>query len=460
MDRCGVQRSVSRAMGTTTVEVRAGLRDPMVGMAAIDGKAVRAQRCDAIHTSACMSTATPAPASRDARIIALIGTGHFLSHFYVLTLPPLFLLWRDEFGVSFAELGLAVALMSGTTALLQTPVGFMVDKHGARPFLVGGTLLMALSISAMAFAPGIWAIWLLAILSGVGNSVIHPADYAILAGSIDKSRMGRAFSLHTFTGNLGFALAPPVVAVLAAAMGWRGALLLVGLLGVPVVVAILVQSRILVDQPKAVKTGPEPSGRELLLSRPILLFFGFFMLSSMAGSGIQAFVITVLGQLWGTPVAVASMVLTGYMVGATAGTLVGGWIVDKSKRNLIGFVVLLTMVAIGMILALGLLPIPELLLPVVGLVGGLALGASRTPRDVMLKDAAPPGQVGKVFGFVSSGLPLGGAITPVPLGFVIDMGYPQLVLPVVAALLALSLLCAGSAQAEARSRRMAAAPAE
>jgi MFS family permease len=336
----------------------------------------------------------------------------------------------------------------------------MVDKHGARPFLVGGTLLMALSISAMAFAPGIWAIWLLAILSGVGNSVIHPADYAILAGSIDKARMGRAFSLHTFTGNLGFALAPPVVAVLAAAMGWRGALLLVGLLGVPVVVAILVQSRILVDQPKVAKTGPEPSGRELLMSRPILLFFGFFMLSSMAGSGIQAFVITVLGQLWGTPVAVASMVLTGYMVGATAGTLVGGWIVDKTKRNLIGFVVVLTVVAIGMILSLGLLPIPELLLPVVGLVGGLALGASRTPRDVMLKDAAPPGQVGKVFGFVSSGLPLGGAITPVPLGFVIDMGYPQLVLPVVAALLAASLLCAGSAQAEARSRRMAAAPAE
>jgi MFS family permease len=227
-----------------------------------------------------------------------------------------------------------------------------------------------------------------------------------------------------------------------------------------VVAAILVQSRILRDQAKPAKTGAEPSGREILLSRPILLFFGFFMLSSMAGSGIQAFVITVLGKLWGTPVAVASMVLTGYMVGATAGTLVGGWVADATKRNLIGFVVVLTSVAIAMILALGLLPIPELLLPVVGLVGGLALGASRTPRDVMLKDAAPPGQIGKVFGFVSSGLPLGGAITPVPLGFLIDMGYPHLVLPVVAGLLALSLLCAGSAQAGARARRTVPAPAE
>ena len=101
---------------------------------------------------------------QDARIITLIGTGHCLSHFYMLSLPPLFLFWQAEFNVSFAELGLAVALMSGTTALLQTPVGFWVDKHGARGFLVGGTLLMALSVSAMAAAPGIWAIWLLAIL--------------------------------------------------------------------------------------------------------------------------------------------------------------------------------------------------------------------------------------------------------------------------------------------------------
>ena len=427
---------------------------------AVDGMAARAQRCGTIHADAEMS-AEPTPGTgRDARIIALIGTGHFLSHFYMLCLPPLFLIWREEFGVSFAELGLAVALMAGTTAVLQTPVGFWVDRHGARPFLVGGTLLMALSISAMASAPGIWAIWLLAILSGIGNSVIHPADYAILAGSIDKGRMGRAFALHTFTGNLGFALAPPVIAVLAVALGWRGALLLVGLLGIPVVAAILWQSRILQDQPKPAKAVGGPSGREILFTRPILLFFGFFLLSAMAGSGIQAFVITVLGKLWGTPVAVASMVLTGYMMGATAGTLVGGWIADATKRNLIGFVVVLTGFAIAMILALGLLPIPDILLPVVGLLGGLALGTSRTPRDVMLKDAVPPGQVGKVFGFVSAGLPLGGAITPVPLGLLIDAGYPQLVLPVIAGLLALSLLCAGSAQAEARSRRSQAVPAE
>lgn len=392
-------------------------------------------------------------AGRDLRICALIGTGHFLSHFYMLCLAPLFLAWRAEFGVSYATLGLSIALMSATTALLQTPVGFWVDRYGARQFLVGGTLLMALSISAMAFAPSFWVIVALAVLSGIGNSVIHPADYAIMAGSISKSFTGRAFALHTFTGNLGFALAPPVIALLLSVANWRVALLTVGLLGVPVVAAIVLQSSVLHDQAKPKATQAGPGGRELLLSRPMLLFFAFFLLSSMAGSGIQAWLVTVLGKLWGTPVLAASAALTGYMVGATGGTLVGGWIADRSKRNLLGMVTVLTLVAMALLLLPGLVRLPEVLLPMVAVCAGLALGTSRTPRDVMLKDACPPGEIGKVFGFVSAGLPLGGAITPVPLGLLIDVGYPGLVLPVVAGFLGLSLLCAGSAQGSARAAR-------
>lgn len=398
-------------------------------------------------------------ARRDAQICGLIGTGHFLSHFYMLCLPPLFLVWRDEFEVSFAMLGASLALMSAVTALLQTPVGFLVDKHGARRFLVGGTLLMALSISAMAFVQDYRMILVLSVLSGIGNSVIHPADYAILAGSIRKEFMGRAFSLHTFTGHLGFALAPPTIALLLLVMDWRGALLLLGLLGVPVVGLILLQSRILSDQPKV--RGPKREGdTKLLTSRPILAFFAFFLLSAMAGSGITAFLITVLGQLWGTPIAVASMALTGYMVGTTSGTLVGGWWSDKKGGNLLGFVTVLTLVAVAALLAMGIIPMPEWLLPPLALVAGLCIGSSRTPRDVMLKEACPPGEIGKVFGFVSAGLPLGSALMPVPMGLLIDFGLVWMVLPVVALLYALSLLCAGGARSMAAAQAPRMQPAE
>jgi FSR family fosmidomycin resistance protein-like MFS transporter len=399
--------------------------------------------------------------SRTTRVNLLISNGHFLSHFYVLCLPPLFLAWQSAFHASFAELGLTVALMSGTTALLQTPVGFLVDRHGARPYLIGGALLMSLSIAAMGLATSYWQVLALAALSGVGNSVIHPADYAILSGSVDKERMGRSFALHTFSGNLGFSAAPPVIALLLTVIGWRGSLIVVGLLGVPVVLSIMLQSGILQDQERHEPHhgAPRVSGRELLLNRSMLLFFAFFMLGSMAGAGVQSWLITVLHTVKGMTLEVASSALTGYMAGSTLGVLVGGWFTDSYKRWVMVFAsVMTTASAVGIVLV-EVLPLPDLLIIALVFVSGLALGASRTPRDVMLKDAAPPGQIGKVFGFVSSGLPLGGAITPVPFGYLIDRGHPELVLLLVAALLIASLFCVGTARSIVRPEPVP-APAE
>jgi FSR family fosmidomycin resistance protein-like MFS transporter len=399
--------------------------------------------------------------SHNTRVNILIGNGHFLSHFYVLCLPPMFLAWQDAFQVSFAELGMTIMLMSGTTALLQTPVGFLVDRHGARPFLIGGTLLMSLSLVCMAFATSFWQILALATLSGVGNSVIHPADYAILSGSVDKDRMGRSFALHTFSGNLGFSAGPPVTAFLMAAVGWRGALLTVGLLGIPVVLSIVLQSRILKDQVRAQgHDALKMSGRDLLTSRTMILFFMFFMLGAMASGGVQSWLVTVLHGFKGIELKVAATALTAYMLGSTTGVLVGGWFADAFKRHILPFVTGLTILS-----ALLMIGIDWLSLPVVAIIGmtflsGLALGASRTPRDVMVKDAAPPGQIGKVFGFVSAGLPLGGAITPVPFGLLIDKGHPELVLVLVALILLLSLFCAGSARVSARADETVVQPAE
>jgi len=397
--------------------------------------------------------------SRSTRVNLLIGNGHFLSHFYSLCMPPLFLAWQSAFNVTFAEVGLAVALMSGAAAVFQTPLGFLVDRYGARRFLIGGALLMSLSIIAMGFATSFWQIVVLALLSGTGNSVFHPCDYAILTGSVDKDRMGRAFALHTFSGNLGFAAAPPVMALLIISVGWRMSLVLVGLLGVLVAISIVLQSSILNDQVRHEQThaGPTLSGRELLMSRSMLLFFGFYLFGSMAGAGVQSWLITVLHTLKGFTVEVASAALTGYMVGSTLGVLVGGWFADAHKRHVLTFAVVLTVASAALIVAVDWIALSGLAVIGVMFASGLALGASRTPRDVMLKDAAPPGQIGKVFGFVSAGLPLGGALTPVPFGFLIDRGHPELILTLSAVLLLASLLCVGTARSTARRTETAVA---
>jgi MFS transporter, FSR family, fosmidomycin resistance protein len=395
---------------------------------------------------------------REARVNALIGCGHFLSHYYQLCLPPLFIAWQREFDVSFAELGLAIALMGGVSAVAQAPVGFLVDRYGARRFLIAGTALMTLSIAAMGLATSYWQIVLLAMLSGLGNSVIHPADYAILSGSVDRSRLGKSFALHTFVGNIGFAAAPPITAALMLLIGWRQTLFLVGGVGVPVVLAIVLQSRILNEQRR--EAGARPAGfaadMRQLMSKPILLFFGFFMVSSMAGAGIQSWLITVLHSTHGLTLEAASSGLTGYMVGAMCGILLGGWVADRTDRHL-AFIVALTVAGSALLLWLNLVSMPQLAMIGMLFATGLLIGASRTPRDIMVKDAAPPGQIGKVFGFVSAGLALGGAIMPVPYGMLIDAGHADLLLVVVAVLWLVSLLFAGSARG-LRRRRTEAVP--
>ena len=388
--------------------------------------------------------------SRDVRVNALICCGHTLSHFYILCLPTMFIAWQKTFGVPFAVLGISVAVMSGTTAVVQTPIGFLVDRYGARGFLIGGTLVMTLSVAAMGLATQFWQIVVLAMLSGLGNAVFHPADYAILSGSVSPEKMGRSFALHTFTGHVGFASAPPVTAGLTLLFGWRAALLIVGLVGIPVVLAIIWQSRILADQKRVAKPAGATSSARMLFSRSIMLFFGFFMVSSMAGAGVQSWLITVLHGSHGLTIEAASSALTAFMVGTMSGVLVGGWVADRTDRHFT-FVLALTLVGSGLMLLVNLVNLPEAATIAALFVTGHLIGASRTPRDVMVKDAAPPGEIGKVFGFVSAGLALGGAIMPVPYGMLIDAGRPDLVLTLVAMLWLASLFFAGSARAGVRA---------
>jgi len=398
--------------------------------------------------------------SRDARVNLLIGTGHFLSHFYQLCLPPLFLVWQRQFEVSYAELGIAPVVMAIMAALMQTPYGFLVDRFGARRFLIGNTLVMSLAIAFMAVASSYWQIVVLAGISGAANAVYHPADYSILAASIRKERMGQAFAIHTFTGNAGFALAPPVVALLLLVLDWRGVLLVLGLLGVPVAGAILWQSKILQEQQRQEKKQGGLSVSGLLLDRSLFLFFLFFLLGSMAGSGIQAWLITILHEVKGIELALASTALTAYMVGTSAGVLAGGYVVDRWKRWIAFFVAGLTSLSAALVAFLGAVPMGAIAAIVIMLVSGAALGASRTPRDIMLKDAAPPGEIGKVFGYVSSALPLGGALTPIPFGYLIDHGHAEWVLFLAAGILLASIFCMGTARAAAKSGLGAAAAAE
>ncbi len=118
-------------------------------------------------------TATVAFERRDIRVIGLISGAHFFSHFFFLTLPPLFPILRAEMGVGYTALGATATAFAIASGLGQLPMGFVVDRFGARYVLIGGITLMSLAVGCMGLAPAY--IWLpaLAFVAGAANSVFE-----------------------------------------------------------------------------------------------------------------------------------------------------------------------------------------------------------------------------------------------------------------------------------------------
>ena len=365
-------------------------------------------------------------ARHEIPVIGTISFGHLLSHLYMLAIPPLVPLLRNDFAVGYVELGLTITAYAVTTGLLQTPVGFLVNRIGGQRVLAGGLFLNALAIALTGVATHYWQLVALMLLAGAGSSVFHPADYSILTARISTKRLGRALSAHTLAGNFGFLVAPPLMVTLAALAGWRVSVMVIGALGMAVAVALLFMSAILsgVGQTKARQAD---SWRALLTSPKIMLLFVFYVLSSAANSGMVHFSVVAFKDIYHLPVTVTAVALTAYQGLQMLAVLPGGWLADKVKHHELLLALCLGLSGILVLLSgAGGLPFWA----VIGFLGcaGALRGLVNASRDISVRHAATDKiSVGTLFGFVTTGYSGGQIIGPALYGWIMDFGRPELV---------------------------------
>jgi len=380
--------------------------------------------------------------ARELSTLGVVSSAHLVSHLHLMVLPALMYLLTDRMQVSYTELGLALTAFSLVSGLTQAPMGVLVDRIGGRVVLMSGLVLGGAAFASLSvFDSYTWLITA-AVLAGLANCVYHPADYSILSTEISERRMGRAFSVHTFAGFAGSAIAPPLLLAIAGWAGVGASFIFAGLCAWAVAALVLlmpaarpilagVRSAATPGGGKGARSGTKDAARGAangnlleVLNPTVLGLTLFFTLLGLSGSAMSSFAIAALIDGHGVAPSVATAALTGYLTASAAGVLAGGPVADRTTRHgLVAAAGFGIAAVLALIIAVATLPAPVLVVAMA--LTGFLYGIVQPARDMLVRKAAPPGATGRVFGIVSTGFNIGGIIGPVLFGLLMDNGLPR-----------------------------------
>ena len=362
------------------------------------------------------------------RVVLAVGIAHFVNDLYSSFLSPLLPRLMDNLGMSIALAASLAMTWSLAGSLIQPVAGYLADRYGRKLFVIGGPLISGVFLSLIGLAPSVEVLALILIAGGMGSAAFHPPGAALSGGASEGKGSGLRMSAFAFGGLFGFAVGPLAVVGLVAVVGLGG-------MWIAMIPAIAVCGVLLMvlpaDRPHP-DAAPPPRPMEMLrtLRGPLGVIFGISALSGF----IQRLFMTlspIISFQDGVSEAIGAVILSVYMAGQAAGTLVGGLLTDSMDRVFLlagltalaipahlltfwlpsGSALMLLFAAVAGFLNLALMP------PVIVLAQEIMPGSKAVGSAIVMGLAWATGSVGVIgFGFLADGIgPRPAVIVSLPL---------------------------------------------
>jgi MFS transporter, FSR family, fosmidomycin resistance protein len=371
----------------------------------------------------------------ERRAMGVACGAHVLHDGYTDLLYVLLPLWQAEFGLGYAEVGLLRALFAGSMAGFQVPAAAVAERIGG-PLMLGlGTALVGAGYLAAGASAGYLMLAVALVLAGLGASVQHPIAANLVAQAFPGRRSRAALASYNFSGDLGKMAFPALTAGLVAAMPWRSATMLLGMLALAAAAAILAVRGLpgqgAEPSAAAAETGDAAPGAARG-GFPLLLSIA--MIDSATRMGFLTFLPFLL-KLKGADLPMIGVALTLIFTGGAAGKLVCGWL--GARLGVVKAVFLTEgLTAIGIV---ALLPLPLFAgLAVLPLIG-LALNGTSSVLYGTVPELVAPEKRQRAFSIFYTGGIGAGALAPVLYGLVSDLIDVPVMMLLIAAVVLVTL---------------------
>ncbi|MEY4708681.1 MAG: hypothetical protein RJB58_2404 [Pseudomonadota bacterium] len=328
-------------------------------------------------------------------VLSAIGLCHLLNDMMQSLLPAIYPTLKDQFQLSFAQVGMITLAFQCTASLLQPMVGYFADIKPMPYSLAVGMVSTFLGLLVLAIAPNYAVILIAAMMVGLGSAVFHP-EASRVARMASGGRYGLAQSVFQVGGNTGQAISPLIAALLVATYGQRSIVWYAGFALVAFVILVKVGSWYKDHGLARIRSHthvkhPELTRGKVMQALAVLLalVFSKFIYLACVGSYYTFYLI----DKFGVSVQSAQVHLFFFLGAIAAGTLLGGILGDRiGRKYVIWFSIL------GMLPFTVLLPYANLFwVGVLASIIGVIL-ASAFPAIVVYAQELLPGRVGMIAG--------------------------------------------------------------